>query len=146
MKKKKKEKHFLKLPQYSGGKESFTKLLKENLKYPEEALKNNIEGDVHLAFDVDHNGKVINVKVTHGLGYGCDEEAVRIIEMLSYEKARNRGVKVKSSKKIKIPFRLRKGNIGFQYNYQPQSKPTTDVKEDKPKKDGGSYSYTINIG
>ena len=146
MKKKKKEKHFLKLPKYSGGKESFTKLLKENLKYPEEALKNNIEGDVHLSFDIDHNGKVFNVKVTHGLGYGCDEEAVRVIELLSYEKARNRGVKVKASKKIKIPFRLRKADIGFQYNYQTVSKLKTDQKGKDQKKDSGSYSYTINIG
>jgi len=144
MKKKKKEKHFLKLPQYSGGKESFTKLLRENLKYPEEALKNNIEGDVHLSFEIDHNGEVFNVKVIHGLGYGCDEEAVRLIEMLSYEKARNRGVKVKASKKIKIPFRLKKTNIGLQYNYQVKKTSQKDSKE----KDGGggSYSYTINIG
>ncbi len=145
MKKQKKEKHFLKLPQYPGGKESFNKFLRENLRYPEEALKNGIEGDVHLTFDIDHNGKVINVKVVHGLGYGCDEEAVRLIEMLRYEKAKNRGVKVKASKKIRIPFRLKKTNIGIQYNYQVKSKPTTDQEDKDQKKDGGSYSYTINI-
>jgi len=145
MKKKKKEKHFLKLPQYSGGKESFNKLLRENLKYPEEALKNMIEGDVHLAFEIDHNGKVFNVKVTHGLGYGCDEEAVRLIEMLSYEKAKNRGVKVKASKKIRIPFRLKKTTAGLQYNYQAKTKPKEDQAEKDKGKDNGSYSYTINF-
>ena len=147
MKKKKKEKHFLKLPQYTGGKESFSKLLRENLKYPDEALKNKIEGDVHMSFDIDHDGKVFNVRVINGLGYGCNEEAIRLINMLTYEKAKNRGVKVKTSKKIKIPFRLMKTNIAYQYNYQTKTKEEKKTKEaDKDQKnDGGSYTYTVNF-
>lgn len=145
MKKPKKEKHFLKLPQYPGGKEAFNKFLRENLKYPEEALKNNIEGDVHLSFDIDYDGTVYNVKILHGLGYGCDEEAVRLIKMLKYEKAKNRGVKVRASKKIKIPFRLKKSNIGVQYNYQVKSKPEKNNQKTDDNKNNGSYSYTINF-
>ena len=144
MKKPKKEKHFLKLPQYPGGKEAFNKFLKENLKYPDEALKNNIEGDVHISFDIDYDGNIYNVKVLHGLGYGCDEEAVRLIKMLKYGEAKNRGLKVKASKKIKIPFRLKKSNLGVQYNYQAKKNPE-DKKADKNKGEGNSYSYTINL-
>ena len=145
MKKPKKEKHFLKLPQYPGGKEAFSNFIRDNLKYPEEALKNGIEGDVHLSFEIDYDGKVFKIKVVHGLGYGCDEEAVRIVEMMRYEKAKNRGVRVKASKKLKIPFLLKKADIGIRYNYQVKSKPEMNKQKRDDNKNNGSYSYTINF-
>ena len=45
--------------------------------YPEEARKNDIEGRVMLRVYVGATGRVERVKVLKGIGYGCDESAVR---------------------------------------------------------------------
>jgi len=136
----KKNKKFLKLPLYEGGSDALKKFIDSNLKYPEEALKNNIQGTVHIKYDVDDNGSVLSAKVEKGIGYGCDEEALRLVRMLSYNKAKNIGQRVKSSMKIKIRFYLPQAiNLvnNYQYNYIK--------KENLQKQTNIVYSYTITI-
>ena len=45
--------------------------------YPEEARKNDIEGRVMLRVYVGASGRVEKVRVLKGIGFGCDESAVR---------------------------------------------------------------------
>ncbi|MOA34470.1 Gram-negative bacterial tonB protein [compost metagenome] len=52
------------------------------MKYPKEALKNNIQGRVAVTFYVDTLGKVKDVRLLKGIGYGCDEEAIRIVKSM----------------------------------------------------------------
>jgi TonB family protein len=54
--------------------------LLSNLKYPQDAKDNNIEGVVLVGFMVDETGTVRNAKVIQSLGYGCDEEAMHLVE------------------------------------------------------------------
>jgi TonB family protein len=54
----------------------------KNLVYPSEAKKNKIEGRVFVSFIVEKDGSITNVKVLRGLGSGCDEEAIRIVEKM----------------------------------------------------------------
>lgn len=75
----KKKKTFIKKPHIDGGKEYLNKFIKENLKYPEQALENKIEGSVIIKYNVSDRGEVFDVAVEHGIGYGCDEEAVRLV-------------------------------------------------------------------
>ena len=49
------------------------------LNYPEKAQSMGVEGRVVVRFTVNKQGKATDVKVLHGLGYGCDEEAARVI-------------------------------------------------------------------
>jgi len=56
--------------------------INEKLKYPEEAKKNNISGSVIVSFTVLVSGELVDIKVQQGIGYGCDEEAVRIIKLM----------------------------------------------------------------
>ena len=91
-----KKKSFLKLPRYSGDKKAFIEFVSSNLIYPEEALKNGIEGIVYSEYEVDHLGKISDIKIKKGVGYGCDEEAIRIISLMVYEPVRNRGLRIKS--------------------------------------------------
>ena len=58
---------------------AFYKYIVENLKYPEEAKKEGVEGKVFVQFVVDENGKVTEVIAVKGIGAGCDEEAVRVL-------------------------------------------------------------------
>ncbi len=69
-------------PKPNGGYSAYKKQIKENLQYPEEALANEIEGRVRLKFNVSPGGKIRDIQVVKSLGYGCDEEAIRLVKEL----------------------------------------------------------------
>jgi len=145
MKKSVKPGDFIQKPKYIGGKEAWFKLLREEMKYPEKALEKGIEGIVKLSYQVNQNGKVTRPKVTQGLGHGCDEEAIRLVKMMKYEKVSNRKVKVTSHHKIAIQFTLpKKKKVTQSVRYQYHSVPAKPKKE-TPKKPVRNYSYTIKL-
>ena len=78
------------------------------MKYPKDALINRVEGVVVLSAEVTGQGEIRNIAVEHGIGYGCDEEAVRLLSLLKYGKVKNRGVRVTAIRKFRIEFRLPK--------------------------------------
>ncbi|TCC97626.1 M56 family metallopeptidase [Pedobacter hiemivivus] len=69
-----------KQPTFAGGFEQFYAYLKKEIKYPAEAVKNNVQGKVFLSFVVEIDGDLTNIKVERTLGSGTDEEAVRVLE------------------------------------------------------------------
>lgn len=151
MHKERKDKHFLKKPIYEGGPKAMKAFIKENLKYPEKALKERIEGSVSLKFDINHKGKVTAAKVISSLGYGCDEEAQRIVKLLEFKIPKTRKLKVIYHKNITIHFRLpkqqpqpTKTNIQYNITLTKSKQPSVEKKESN-KKQGGGYSYTITI-
>lgn len=70
------------MPQYPGGQEEMMKFISDNLKYPEAAVKEGIEGRVILRFVVRKDGNVSDVEVLRGLDPSCDKEAVRVIKSM----------------------------------------------------------------
>ncbi len=62
------------------GTEAYQEYLAQNLRYPAAARDKAIQGVVRLRFTVNKNGKLSNFKVVQSLGYGCDEEAIRLIK------------------------------------------------------------------
>jgi TonB family protein len=106
LKKKAKPESFIQQPKYPGGKKALDDFIKTNLVYPEEALSQRVEGTVSVNYDVDVYGKVTDAKVTHSIGYGCDEEALRLVKLLRYEKKMYRGLRVTHHQNIHIHFRL----------------------------------------
>ena len=139
MTKHKKPSDFLRVPQYPGGKTALEKFIDKNLKYPKEALKAKIEGEIEAEYYVDGLGKIKKVKILRGIGCGCDAEVIRLINLLVYEKAINRGFKSLTKKTLKIKFKLptqKKTQINYTIVNKP--KPTDSV----PKKNMG---YTITI-
>ncbi len=147
----KKEKKFLKLPHLDGGKELLKEFIKENLRYPPEAHEKGIEGDVIVRFKVTGKGEVIQPEIFKGLGHGCDEEAIRLVQMLHYQSVKNRGVRVTTSNKIKIPFRIKKQKkqkISMTYKPADAAKNTADKQEgskELPKQDKKPAVYTYTI-
>lgn len=67
-------------PEFPGGHSAFIKFLSKNLKYPGVAVDRGIEGKVLISFIIEKNGRLSNIKILRGIGYGCDEEAVRVLE------------------------------------------------------------------
>ena len=102
----KRDKDFLRKPKYEGGSKAFKAFIAENLQYPPEALEKKIQGDVHVKYDVDEEGNVLNCKVMRAIGGGCDEEAIRVVRMLKYIPARNRGTHVTTHHDVVLHFRL----------------------------------------
>ena len=143
--KEKKDKHFIKKPIYPGGKEAFKKFISDNLKYPKEALDNKIEGTVIAKYAIDYQGKVSDIKIIKGLGYGCDEEAKRVIAMLKFEIPKEpRKLRVLFHRETKLFFKLppepnKKAQRQLQYTLVQENK--TNSKSEKKS----SYNYTIHI-
>ncbi len=68
-------------PTYPGGIASFYSFLGANIKYPEMAAKNNIQGHVLVSFIVEKDGSLADIKIERGLGSGTDEETVRVLKL-----------------------------------------------------------------
>ncbi|VAW14907.1 hypothetical protein MNBD_BACTEROID01-2420 [hydrothermal vent metagenome] len=135
-----KKKSFLKLPQYPGGKTALQKYIKENLIYPAEAKEAGIEGIVYLSAEIDDNGIIGGVEVAKGLGYGCDEEAIRLVKSIKFGGVTNRGKRLKTKKKFRISFKLGK---------QPKKKVSFSIKTETKKEDTTpkqtKYNYIITV-
>ena len=144
MKKERKDKHFVKKPEYPGGTKAMQKFLAKEKKYPNEAKAHKIEGTVHLRYTINHRGKVIKTKVISGLGYGCDEEAERIVKLLKFEVPHTHKMKVQYHKTIHIHFRMPKSSqlqtkISYSLAGDTKLSPESQIKkEDK------SYHYKIS--
>ena len=67
-------------PEFPGGMDAWAKYIQKNLRYPSMAQEEGIGGKVFVSFVVEKDGTITDVKVTRGIGYGCDEEAMRVIK------------------------------------------------------------------
>jgi TonB family protein len=151
----------LRMPRYPGGKKAFQKFISENVRYPGEAMKARIGGSVIVGYDINDNGEVLNAHIIRGLGYGCDEEALRVVGLLRYDKVKNRKVRVKMSTRTTIHFNLPVAAKAPVAQAEPDQPPTETPKvvftivpekpvqpektDPKPKDPPATYSYTISF-
>jgi periplasmic protein TonB len=105
-----KDKEFLVVEQqseYPGGNKALGEFLSNNLNYPQSAIRSGISGKVFLSFGVDKNGHIYDVQVTKGIGFNCDEEAVRVVKLMpTWSPGRQSGRAVKSRFNLPIVFAL----------------------------------------
>lgn len=81
---------------------TFEQLL-EKIQYPEAALENNITGKVLVQYTIDVNGNVKDAVVVDGIGYGCDEEALRVINLAKFKNYMNQDIERRS----RVPFEIK---------------------------------------
>jgi len=140
----KKKKHFLNLPKYPGGSKAFRELIAANLRYPDAALEAGTEGSVIVEYEVHDNGTVDRPRVLKGIGHGCDEEALRLVGLLRFEKVKNRGLRVTMTTKTTIRFRL-PAAVRITYTSAENKKLSKPVPEkNKPEPGKAKYNYTIS--
>jgi len=97
------------MPEYPGGAAEMLRFIKENLKYPEEALEEGLEAKVFVKFVVDENGAINNVTSVRPAGNGFDEEAIRVVEsMPEWKPGKQNGQAVKVNFQIPIRFSIPK--------------------------------------
>jgi protein TonB len=90
-----------------GGMSEFYKYVKKNLDYPRQAKRMGIEGKVFLEFIVNKDGSIVNAKVIRGIGGGCDEEALRIIQdSPKWNPGKQRGKAVRQRMTFPLNFQL----------------------------------------
>ena len=95
------------MPEFPGGAAGLMRYLQENIKYPPEAAKNNIEGRVIVQFIIDKTGEVGDVKVVRPISEELDAEAVRVVKTLpKFEPGRQDGEAVSVWYTLPIVFKL----------------------------------------
>lgn len=70
------------MPQFPGGEKEMMKFIAENLKYPGKAQEAGVSGKVVVNFVVGRDGIITQIKVIRGIGMGCDEEAIRVLQKM----------------------------------------------------------------
>jgi len=69
-------------PEFAGGMNALLKFLQKNLRYPTPAVNANVMGKVYMQFVVGQDGSITKVDVLKGIGFGCDEEAQRVVKLM----------------------------------------------------------------
>ncbi|MEZ4775283.1 MAG: energy transducer TonB [Bacteroidia bacterium] len=70
------------MPNFPGGETALYRFLSDKLRYPTLATQNQVEGKVFVRFVIERDGMISNATVIKGIGYGCDEEALRVVNLM----------------------------------------------------------------
>jgi TonB family protein len=90
-----------------GGRHAFQKYLEKTMNYPEQALDNKVEGGVEVQFTVNPNGQLTDFTVLKGLGFGCDDEVIRLIkEGPAWSPSKKGDKAVQDKVKVRLKFDL----------------------------------------
>lgn len=71
-----------KMPSFPGGQDALMKFIAENIEYPPMAREVGRQGRLTVVFVVEKDGSISNIEVPKGLGFGLDEEAIRVVKMM----------------------------------------------------------------
>ncbi|GAB3020572.1 energy transducer TonB [Spirosoma pulveris] len=69
-------------PEFPGGFGTLSAYLKENVRYPAAAAQAKAKGFVLVSYLIDTTGNVTAIKLLKDIGYGCDEEALRVVSQM----------------------------------------------------------------
>ena len=89
----------------------FYKFLASNMKYPPDARRNGIQGNVLIKIAFDKEGKIIRSRLVKGIGGGCDEEAMRVVNGYDgkWKDAMRRGQPFRKAQVLTLPITFRLG-------------------------------------
>jgi len=111
-----------------GGYPVLYEYIAKNIKYPQEARSKGVEGKVFIEFVVNVDGTLSNFVTLKGIGDGCDEEAIRVLQTstIAWTPGKQQGKSVKQRLVIPIIFKLGSGSpaaiiIGEAQNNYPDS-------------------------
>ncbi|HEX2630724.1 MAG TPA: energy transducer TonB [Chitinophagaceae bacterium] len=95
-------------PVFRGGQGAIEDYINNNIEYPQQAIDNNVEGTVRVQFGVDEKGNVSQVTtVGNKLGYGLEEEAIRVVSnMAKWSPGQVKGKTVRTKMVIPITYRI----------------------------------------
>jgi len=95
------------MPEFPGGKNGLKRYFRKNYTYPQAARESGIEGTVFIRFVVKEDGSISDIAVLKGLGFGCDDEAIRLVrKMPKWIPGEHEGKRVAVYKTMPIGFKL----------------------------------------
>ena len=95
--------------EFPGGGKALMDFIKTNLKYPESALKDSIQGRCHVKLLISDQGEVQKIQITKNIPEcpDCDKEVIRIMRLMPrWKPGRVNGKNVNSYYRIPVTFRL----------------------------------------
>ena len=96
------------MPEYPGGMQALFEYLGQNLKYPEDAKQQKVEGRVIAIFVVETDGSISNVEVVKPVFPSLDAEAVRVLSgMPKWKPGMQSGKVVRVKYTVPINFQLK---------------------------------------
>ena len=94
-------------PTFPGGEEALKAYIEKNIKYPEMAKENGIEGVVEVGFIVDIDGTLKEIKVIRMIDPDLEKEALRLVaRMPRWIPAEKDGTPIEAPSQVEIPFIL----------------------------------------
>ena len=105
--KKKKKEDVIVMAQFKGGQEALIDYLLQNTRYPAEAMREEITGEVIVEFVVERNGMITNAKIVKSVAPSLDQEALRVVtNMPNWEPGTKNGLRMRSQLTIPINFKV----------------------------------------
>jgi len=117
------------VPEFPGGLNEFMVFLSKNIRYPAKARENKVQGRVIISFIVERDGSLSDVHVVRGIGYGADDEALRVIKLSpNWKPGVQNGHPVRVAYSVPISFSLDDGKP-----YKPTENKTDASGNQEPK-------------
>ena len=99
------------MPEFPGGMGECMKFLSKNIQYPEEAMKNDVQGRVIVQFVVKKDGSISDPTIARGVNPLLDKEALRVINaMPKWKPGMHEGKAVNVKYTIPVAFKLQGEN------------------------------------
>ena len=93
--------------EFPGGQAALMKWLSNNIRYPEAAQQNDIQGRVVVKFVVEKDGSIGHAEIARGVDKDLDREALRVVnKMPKWQPGKNNGVAVRSYFNLPVTFKL----------------------------------------
>jgi len=128
-------------PEFPGGWDKFGAYLGKSIRYPALARENGTQGRVIVAFVVERDGSLSDVKVIRGIGSGCDEEAVRVLKNSpTWKPGIQNGRTVRVQYSVPISFTLANDGIPLTDTTKRDKQVFTSV-EQVPEFPGGLMAF-----
>lgn len=95
------------MPQFPGGQIAMLQYLMKNIKYPEQAMKEGIQGRVAVSFIVEKDGSISNVRPVLSVHPLLNKEAVRVVKsMPKWSPGKHNGKPVRVRYNLPVMFKL----------------------------------------
>lgn len=93
--------------EFPGGQAALMKWLSQNVRYPETAQQNDVQGRVIVKFVVEKDGSIGAATILKGVDKDLDREALRVVKkMPKWQPGKNNGVAVRSYFNLPVVFKL----------------------------------------
>ena len=97
------------MPEFPGGMPAMIEYLQTNIKYPQDAIKQEVGGRVMVMFVVETDGSLSNVRVARKVFPSLDEEAVRVVKsMPKWKPGKEKGRLVRVNYALPVVFSIKK--------------------------------------